>query len=175
MSSLTVHAKMQLVFELQKVIGGGQTLRPRMVLGLPISKSDMIHGTEAYQASKVYGPVTRTLAGGAQEELDLSGSLVDTLGDAVQFTKVKGIYVRNISDTVGANMEIGGSIGTSENVLLFKDATDIKIIGPGGVFFVWEPSLAGITVTAGSADMLRFANVSSPSVGLSYDVVIWGV
>jgi hypothetical protein len=159
----------QLLTDLQKT-DAGVTLQPRPVT----TKSDVLtDGTDADEANKVYGPVRRTLAGGANEELDLSGSLTDIFGDTVVLTKVKGLLIHNTKTDVGAKLEIGGSAANA--FLLFKAANDIYTLGPNGIFFVWEPSLAGLTVTAGTGDLLKINNVSSPSVSIDYDIVVVGV
>ena len=48
----------------------------------------------------------RTLAGGANESLDLAGSLTDVFGVTVAFAKIKVLLIRNLSTT--QTLSIGG-------------------------------------------------------------------
>jgi hypothetical protein len=173
-SSLNTNVLLQILADLQKT-DGGVILEPRATITV---KESLLNGTIAGEANKAYGPARRTLAGGVSEELDLAGgSLKDQFGDALTFSRVNLLYVRNTKakTDVGAVLEIGGMVGTAvEQFLLFKDDEDIYKLGPGGIFFVYEPSNAGLPVTAVTADLLRIANVSSPSVSISYDILIAG-
>lgn len=123
------------------------------------------------QANKIWLPAPRTLASGASEEIDLAGALTDPRGDAVVFSKVKVIGIHNLSTTPGAILEIGGAAANA--FLLFKAANDISLLGPNGLFFRYEPSLAGIAVTTGTGDLLKIANVGATSI--DYEILINGV
>lgn len=174
-TELNTFVLLQVLSDLQDTGGGAILDDTRVPLTL---RESMIDGDDYGKANKVYGPIRRTLAGGAAEELDLAGgSLKDRKGNALTFTKVRLLLVINVKskDTVGATFEIGGSIGTAgENFLLFKAENDVYELGPGAIFFIYEPSAAGLPVTAGTGDLLRIANVSSPSISMSYDILIIG-
>lgn len=173
MSTLNTSILLQLLADLKRE-DGGVVFQPRPIVTV---RYGWVDGSAVDQANRVYGPTTRTLASAAVEELDLAGgSLKDMHGDALTFTKVKMLFIRNKakSDAVGAVLEVGGVVGTVENFLLFKSTDDIYKLGPGAFFCVGEPSAAGLPVTAGTGDLLRIANVSSPGVSISYEILIIG-
>lgn len=107
------------------------------------------------------------------ENLDLAGGLTDAFGVTLTFAKVKAIAIRNNNTTAGENLTIGGGSDGSGTAAfpLFAHASDKYTLGPGGIFFVWEPSLAGKAVTATSADILRLDSGAST---VSYDIIIIG-
>ena len=104
------------------------------------------------------------------EEIDLSGTLTDAFGDAVVFAKVNGIYIHNKQVTAGETLKVGGAAANA--FLLFDNATDIYTIGPDGVFFLSEPSLAGKAVSAATGDLLKLD--AGATANLTFDIVIWG-
>lgn len=79
----------------------------------------------------------------AAENLDLAGGLTDAFGIALTFAKIKCIAIHNLSVVVGETLTIGGH--ASAAFPLFSDPTDKYVLGPNGIFFLWEPSLAGKT------------------------------
>jgi len=126
--------------------------------GVTINKSDIIW----IDQNRVLNATT--------ENIDLSGSLTDAYGDAAVFVKVNGIYIHNKQTTAGEELIIGGAAANA--FLLFEDATDKKAIGPDGTFYVREPSLAGIAVTAGTGDIFKLD--AGAVSNLTFDIVIWG-
>jgi len=171
--SLVTTLTLGLLMDLRKTFSG-QELQPRPLITLDDALAD---GTDLDEANKLYGPKRRTLAGGASETLDLSGTgtgagtLQDVFGDYVQFTKVKALVIHNTNLVAGNVLEIGGA--AANTFMLFDNATDIYQLGPNGIFFVWEPSLAGLAVTAGTADLLKI-NVPG-GTAIDYDIAILGV
>lgn len=111
----------------------------------------------------------RTLAGSTSEDLDVAGVLSDAYSDVFTAVKIKLLYFHNKSVVAGDILELGGG---SNPLLLWKDGSDIDPVGPGGRRFMWEPSLAGKTVTAGTGDVLKVNNISSNSI--DYDIAIVG-
>ena len=133
-----------------------------------VSGSDTLtSGTGLDQADRIFHD-RRSLAA-TTEELDLAGSLTDVFGAALTFVKVKGIWIKNNNTTAAQTLTVGGA--ASNAFLLFADATDKMAIGPNSQLFRWEPSLAGIPVTAGTGDKLKF---DAGAVTISYDIVIIG-
>lgn len=170
--SLNTTMVLSLLADSQKT-DGGAVYAPRPLITL---RKALLNGVGAGKANVVYGPKRRTLASGTAEELDLSGSLTDPHGDPAVFARVHLLYIYNTKKEtdVGANLELGGVVGTVENWKLFKSTDDIYILGPGGMFLIFEPSAAGKVVTATTEDLLRIANVSSPAASISYDILVVG-
>lgn len=125
-------------------------------------------GTGANQADRIFSD-TRTLSASANEDLDLSGSLTNAYG-TVTFARIKAVFV--IADAANTN-NVNVSRSTSNGVPLFLAATDGIAVRPGGIF-LWACSDAtGVAVTAGTGDLLNFAN-SAGSTSVNYSVVIIG-
>lgn len=122
-------------------------------------------GTGSGQASKLYTSV-RTLTSGSTEDLDMAGSLLDPMGAAVVFATIKGIIIRS-------------DAANTTNLTLFGDANSVPILGaaahtivlrPGGAF-VWAAPQTGVTVTAGTGDIIQVANAAGASATYSIEVL----
>jgi len=125
-------------------------------------------GTGVGKADRIFAD-TRTLAGSANETLDLAGSLTDVLGAALTFAKVKAIIVV-AGDSNAGNILVGGA-ASNGFVGPFADATDkIKVRKSG--LFIWADAEIGETVTAGTGDLLKFENSAGSSA--TYTVIIIG-
>lgn len=128
------------------------------------------NGSGALQVSKRWMSSGRSLAASTAETHDLSGSLVDDLGNAVVFTEIKGILIY-AAPTNGGNLQVGAA--TAALVGLFVNVNDIIIVKPGG-FFAWGCADAtGAAVTATTADGLKVENMDSGAAGV-YDILIIG-
>ena len=111
----------------------------------------------------------RTVNDAANDDLDLAASLTDSFGASLTFVKIKGIAVYNRNTTAGHNLVIGGGSNTFSSWL---GATgDTITVGPEGLFVLWNPSLAGYAVTAGTGDILRLTGSGGNIV---YDIAIIG-
>lgn len=172
MASLNTSLLMTLLADAEAT-DGGAVFQPKPLITI---REFLLSGTGAGKADVSYGPKRRTLASGIAEELDLRGGLLDMNGNAAVFVRVNLLYVRSVAlkTDAGAVLEIGGTIGTVENFKLFKSTDDIYKLGPGGLFLVYEPSAAALPTVAGTEDLLRIANVSSPAASISYDILIVG-
>jgi hypothetical protein len=102
----------------------------------------------------------RTLTTAATEDLDLSGGLTGLFG-AVVFAKLKGyIFVANPANTTNITI----SRPAANGVAIFGAASDaLAPLKPGGFVAFGDPSLAGITVTAGTADLITVTNSAGAS------------
>lgn len=136
-----------------------------LALSQAISLTD---GTGANQADRIFSD-TRTLTASANEDLDLSGSLTNAYG-TVTFARIKAVLV--IADSANTN-NVNVSRSTSNGVPLFLAATDGIAVRPGGVFLWACSDVTGVAVTAGTGDLLNFAN-SAGSTSVNYSVVIIG-
>ena len=120
-------------------------------------------GIGSNQCDRVYSENDKSLAGAY--DLDLSGSLVDALGAACVFAKIKAIVLAADAANTG-DVIVGGDA----NAFMFLNlAASTLTIKPGGVFVLFAP--AGYTVTAATGDILQFA----PSAGTQLvDIAILG-
>ena len=117
---------------------------------------------------------TRTLAGGASEDLNLLALQLAMFGGTITFgfDIVKAILFKNNSTTAGDDFKIGGS-GSNAFSAPFDNDDDAKLwIPANGHFQLMNPTLAGWDVGAG-AYALRIQN-SGPSTN-TYSIAIAGV
>lgn len=130
---------------------------------------ELANGTGAGQADRVYAK-TITLAASGNQDIDLNGALLDTLGGPAVFAKVKAIAVRardtNVNNVIVGAAAANGFIGP------FGAATHTVAVQPGGMLVISAPG-AGWTVTAATADLLRVAN-SGAGTSVTFDIVIVG-
>lgn len=115
----------------------------------------------------------RVIAASTDDDLDLAGSLTNNYGETLTFTKIKVLAVRNQSGLVTT----GHATATTQIITVVKTATNDYAthnvaVDPDGLFVYTNPK-GGITVTAGTADILRIGN---PAGGAAqYDIVIAGL
>lgn len=136
---------------------------------LPISVS-LADGTGADQAEIVWHD-RRTLAAAGVDNLDLAGGLVDAFGNTLAFTSLKALVLKNRGTASDDVLDIGGH-ATAALSSPFGAANDKLKLGPDGLLLLWNPSAAGYSVTAGTADILRIENTGGNS--LDYDIVMIG-
>lgn len=121
------------------------------------------------QADRLFSD-RRTLAASANEDLDLSGVLLDPIGGAGAFSKVKAISIfaadSNINSVVVGGQAVNGFLGP------FGALAHTIAIPPGGALMISAPK-AGWPVTPATADLLRIAN-GGAGTSVTYDVVICG-
>jgi len=129
--------------------------------------TDLTDGTAAGKADLIFHD-TRTI-GGAPDDLDLAGALVDAFGATLTFVKIKSITVVAYSTNV-ANVVVGAA-AANQFVGPFGAATHTLAVKPGGKLHtdVGKTDL-GFAVTAGTGDVLRFSGTN----GDKYDVIIVG-
>lgn len=125
-------------------------------------------GVAAGMADRVFTD-TRTLAASATEDLDLAAILVDAFGAAISFAKIKAVIVKAAA---GNTNDVNVARAAANGVPLFLAAGDGIPVKPGYAF-AWFGSGAGITVTAGTGDLLTITN-SAGGTGVTYDIVIIG-
>lgn len=150
------------------------TLNGSLDFGSAVAKYDgakdvsLASGTGAQQADLVHIDHISIAASGNTTK-DLSGSLVDPLGNTCVFAKIKAILVKasaansnNVVVGAGSNPFTGPLGGTTPTVS----------VPPGGQFLISAPK-DGWAVTADTADILKFANSGSGSA-VEMDLVIIG-
>lgn len=114
---------------------------------------------------------TRTLAASATEDLDLSGALVNKLGDTTVFADVRLICV--VASSANTNNVLVGGAAANQFINWVGDATDIVVVKPGGILLLYTPTDPGYEVTAATGDLLKIAN-SGAGTGVTYDIYIGG-
>lgn len=135
---------------------------------------NLTSGTGANQFDLVYAD-ERTVADGANDDIDLAGVLADAFGDTITFAELVGLVVINKQSDGTANttdLTIGG--GSNPFIGFLGGATHtVGPIKPGGVFSIFAGDAAGVgTVTAGTADILRVTNGAGASS--TYQIAIFG-
>lgn len=130
---------------------------------------DFGDGAGANQANLLWHD-TRTLAPSANEDLDLSGALVDIYGQSVVFARIKAVLVKS-KDTNLNNVNVARP--ASNGIVLFLAASDGLVLKPGGLFLWVAPDAAGIAITAGTGDLLNIANAAGTN-SIDYDVYVLG-
>ena len=130
---------------------------------------EIADGAGDNQAQLLFGD-TRQLAASASENLDLAGALADAFGRTLTFTAVKAIIVEAPATNTN-NVLVGGA--ASNAVPLFGDATDVVAVKPGGKLSLTAPK-TGVTVTAGTGDILKVAN-SGSGTAVDYTITVIGI
>jgi hypothetical protein len=137
---------------------------------IPYSVSKILEtGTSAGQADLLWADQI-TLAASATQDIDLSGSLVDALGAAVVFAKVKAIVL--VAAAANVNNVVLGAAASNQFAGPLGAVTHTVHVRPGGTL-VLEDATTGWTVSAGTGDILRVAN-SGGTTGVTFDLFIIG-
>lgn len=133
-------------------------------------------------ADQIYSAI-RTLAGGANETLDLSGSLTNVFGETISFARIKAILVELLSaaqdsdnGTAATSILVGGAVATQAlagSGKWFADTSDkIRVIN-GGFFACAVDNAAGVTVSNGASDSLKVENEDG-AVACAYRLTLIG-
>lgn len=133
-----------------------------------VKQYDLTSGVAANQADRVFSD-TRTLAASATENLDLAGALTGLFGSTVTIVKLKAVIIKAAA---GNTNNVNVSRPASNGVPLFSAAGDEIPVLPDGAF-IWVAPGAGITVTAGTGDLLTITN-SAGGTPVTYDVMLIG-
>lgn len=147
---------------------GGPAFKPSMSKLVALTD-----GTTADKADILFLD-QRAVATGANDDIDLAGSLSDAFGATITMAEVVAIFLINepISGSANTtNLTIGG--GTNPFLGFLGGTTPtIGPIKPGGVFMVAAGDAAGVgTVTAGTADILRITNSSGATANYQIAIV----
>jgi hypothetical protein len=131
----------------------------------------LANGAGVAAANSIYA-ATLTTGASSTTTLDVAtgGGLVDTLGAALALARIKGIYVKAAA---GNTNNVVVTRPAANGVPIFGAASGSFPIKPDGLFTIWDPSAAGIVVTAATADLIDFVN-SGAGTSVTYDVVIVG-
>ena len=158
----------QLSVSLISTLASSSDLTSGQVKVISTTSTGLANGVGASQADVVWSD-TRSLATGANEDLDLiGGGLLDPFGAAFAPVKIKMIVIE-------------ASSSNTTNLTLFGDALSVPIVNtaattmtlqPGGVFVISAPPAAGIAVGAGATDIIQIANGAGATA--YYDIMIVG-
>lgn len=141
--------------------------RPVSQLAITLARA-FADGAGAGQASVFY-TASRTLAGGANESLDLNGTaLTDVFGTALALTKIKGIIIQARGENT-TNLTVGN---VTNSIATIFGATYSMVLQPGELLAKITNSAAGYVVTASTGDLLNIANAAGASA--TYDIILIG-
>ena len=155
---MTVTAELDVSLKIKQVgtaFGGGPTYEPTLR-----NSEALANGTAAGQAD-LYYIGERTVADGANDDLDLAGVITDALGNTFDAAEIVGVMIINKPSGSGNNttdLTIGGG---SNPFIGFLGGTTPTIgpLKPGATFFLASSDAAGLgAVTAGTGDILRITN-----------------
>jgi hypothetical protein len=127
------------------------------------------NGTGSGKATQVYQD-TGSLAGSASVNIDLAGSLTNAFGATITFTKIKLLAIRAAAANNASN-NLLIKRGASNGYVWFTAASDEVYLSAGA--FLWHYDPTGVTVTAGTGDIITLTNSAGTNT-ISYDIVIVG-
>lgn len=136
------------------------------------SLQTFVDGVGDLQANKRFQD-SRTLTNASSEELDMTGSLLDIYGDAINFARVKLIWIRVIKKTPGPNLIVGGAAANAFSTMFGADAHTL-VVRNGNPVLLSAFDATGYVVTAGTGDLLKMLHDGSETVDLDYEIVIIG-
>lgn len=116
-----------------------------------------LFGTGAGQVDEFVAQ-TRTLAGGASENLDLAGGLTNPFGETVTFARLKAIVIELLDTTTASSITVGGTVANQ------------WIAGPsgkitnGGILILAVNDATALPVTAGTGDLFNIVNDDATNV-----------
>ena len=126
-------------------------------------------GVLAGQADQVWSAI-RTVVSGANDDLDIVGSLPITFGGPFTPARIVAIGIVNRAQVTGATLTVGNGSNPFYTGL-FPAGTSTISVNAGGAFF-WSSPIDPATPVASTGDILRVAN---PSAGpISYKIVLIG-
>lgn len=116
---------------------------------------------------------TRSLGASATEDLDLAGAtFTDAFGASLAFARVKLIWFYAATANNAAN-KVNVQRATANGVPFFLAALDGISLAPGAGFLWFDPTAAGVAVTAATGDLITVTNSAGTNT-VSYDVLIVG-
>lgn len=143
-------------------------------------------GTGANQFDRVWSSEGRALNASATETIDLydlgtidigGGAGKDAAGQAVTIAEIVGLMIWNKPTSIGSLL-IGGEGSAAAFQSLFhvsgtaSDTAGFGPLGPGGVFFVFDPNDPAWAVADTSNHLLKLA--ANAAGNLTYDIMFLG-
>ena len=150
----------------------GAVLRKKFgALSVPELSISLTYGTTSGKANWAYY-ASRTVATVTADNLDLSGSLTDGLGNTISATKLKLLVVA-ISSPNGTKALRVGPRGVANTFQGPWGGTGATVYNEVTHWHVGYEPVAGWTITAGTGDILGIYNSSAGSV--TYSILMAGV
>jgi hypothetical protein len=132
--------------------------------------SSLDNGTGSGQVDIIWSD-TRTIAASGTDDLDLTGTALQTaFGANLAFVKVKVIAV--YASALNTNNVVIGGAAATQFVGPFGAAAHTIALPPTGLFLVAAP-LLGWSSVAATSDLLRIAN-SGAGTSVTYDIAVLG-
>lgn len=125
----------------------------------------LLNGVAAGQADIGY-IAERSIADGANDDIDLAGVLTTALGQSITVAKIKALLLVNrprdpADEANTTDLTLGGAANPWLGMFGGVAASRLGPIKPGGFLLIGAADLAGLgTVTAATADVLRVANTA---------------
>lgn len=156
---------------LQNTINNPQALQSPVSATMNLPQSyGWTTGNGGGNADRVYG-TTITIAASGNQQLALTGSLVDAVGTTFTIARVKALYVA--ASAANVNSIVVGNAATNGWVSWVNGATAAVNVLPGGALLLVAPQSVAYPVTAGTADKLLFTNGGAGS-SVTFNLVIVG-
>lgn len=150
----------------------GAVLRKKFgALSVPTLGVSLTYGTGSGQANWAYY-ASRTVATVTADNLDLSGSLTDGLGNTISATKLKLLVVA-VSSPDGTKTIRVGPRGVANTLQGPWGGTGATVYTDVTTWHVLYEPVAGWNVVGGSSDILGIYNPSASSV--TYSILMAGV
>jgi hypothetical protein len=143
-------------------IAGG----PAQVDTNPIDVADQLvwqDGTGADKANKSYQMVG-TIANLEVQTFDMTSGLVDAFGDAVSFTRLKAVYLRNTTAAGGSSLLVGGTVSMLPSGMTVR---------PGESYLRAVGDATAYAVTNNVSDALTIQN-ATPAMLTTFRLVLVG-
>ena len=154
-------------FALASSLTGTQDHGTPTFAGMLTKTLALANGTAINQADKLFMD-QRIVAAGATDSIDLAAALTDALGATFLPAKLKLIVCfAAVANTVNL------TIGRPAAGVPFTSATATLTLAPGGGFVLFNPSLAGIAVTATTADLIDIV-AAAGSGNQTFDIALVG-
>jgi hypothetical protein len=130
---------------------------------------DIGSGTTSGNADLVWS-ATRSVTNGANDDLDLNNSLIQTFGTSLQAVKVVGLYIKNSSTT--DRLLVGGAASNPVFTGLFGASAHTISVPPGGSL-LWTAPASPATIVAATGDILRVSNFTG-TAPVTYTILVIG-
>lgn len=127
------------------------------------------NGVGINQANNIWAD-TRTILASANDDINLSGGIINAYNTAITFTSIKALLIK--AAATNTNNLIIGAQGVTPFSSFFGAATHTLIVPPNGLFLLENPNIDGYPVTP-TTNLLRIAN-SAGVTTVSYDIIIIG-
>ncbi|MFI9558873.1 hypothetical protein [Nonomuraea endophytica] len=162
--------RLQSFFQLESELTTALDLSTPSSLVKLAQQMNFAQGAGAGQADMIWHN-TSTIAASGTDSLDLAGTaLQNPWGANLTFARIKLLLVRAAA---GNTNNVNVTRPASNGVPWALAAGDGFPVVPGGVFFWYAPTAAGVVVTATTGDLIDIVN-SAGGTSVTYDIVIVG-